>query len=122
MTMLNVANSPIPLVEVGTTLLYVPASRPVFVVVLEAVVAAPVIFTDGAVSYPSPASEIVIEVISPDPAKSIVAVAVACMGLSPVGASIISVTGEVYPEPALVIAMVLIYSNYDGIRLVILYP
>ena len=45
MTMLNVANSPIPLVEVGTTLLYVPASRPVFVVVLETVVAAPVIFT-----------------------------------------------------------------------------
>ena len=82
----------------------------------------PLTFIEGVKEYPSPPSVIVISVILPEPAKSIVAVATACIGLSPVGASIRSVTGVLYPEPALVMVMVFTYSRYDGIRLVILYP
>ena len=70
------------------------------VFVLVTVVAGPDTFTEGVREYPSPPSLIVIAVISPEPAKSIVAVATACIGLSPVGASKRSVTGEVYPEPS----------------------
>jgi hypothetical protein len=108
-------------VDEASTPVYVPASRPVFVDVLVALVMGPDINTVGTSLYPSPASDIDTEVTLP--ALPTVAVATACIGLSPVGALILSeYVPSPYPEPAALIDMDFRYSRNDGILLVILYP